>query len=132
MDEARAVSIVSALANGVNPATGEIFPADSPYQTADVVRALFLVTRLLEAKAAKTRERPATAGNAGKPWNSDEDQKLLREFDRGVGIADLAHAHGRTPAGIQARLEKHGRLEVAEEGANSRRWRSGSAVPASR
>jgi hypothetical protein len=49
MDEARALSIVSALANGVNPASGEIFPADSPHQSADVIRALFLVVRLMEA-----------------------------------------------------------------------------------
>jgi hypothetical protein len=30
MDETRAVAIVSALADGVNPLTGEIFPVDSP------------------------------------------------------------------------------------------------------
>ncbi|HEY6642563.1 hypothetical protein [Povalibacter sp.] len=73
MEEARAIAIVSALANGVNPSTGEIFPGDSPYQSADVVRALFLVTRLLEARPTKARERPATPGNAGKPWTADED-----------------------------------------------------------
>jgi hypothetical protein len=111
MDEARALSIVSALANGVNPATGEIFPADSPYQTADVVRALFMVSRLLEARPARSRERAAAPGNAGKPWTTEEDQNLLRDFDRGIGIADLAQAHGRTSAGIQARLEKHGRVQ---------------------
>jgi len=58
MNEARALSIVSTLANGVNPATGEIFPADSPYQSADVVRALFLVVRLMETRPSRNRERP--------------------------------------------------------------------------
>ena len=131
MDEAQALSIVSTLANGVNPVTGEIFPPDSPYQTADVVRALFLVTRLLEART-RTRPRSSQPDNAGKPWNADEDQKLLRDFDRGISVADLAQSHGRTPAGIRARLEKHGRVQASDEGANSRRWRSGSAVSASR
>jgi len=122
MDEARALSIVSALANGVNPLTGEVFPADSPYQTADVVRALFLITRLIEAKP-KARPRTATAGNAGKPWTMEEDQKLLREFDRGTGIPALAEAHGRTPAGIQARLEKHERVPASERVGERSRWR---------
>jgi hypothetical protein len=134
MDEARALSIVSTLANGVNPVTGEIFPSDSPYQTPDVVRALFVVTRLLEART-RTRPRSSQPGNAGKPWNADEDQKLLRDFDRGTSIADLAQSHGRTPAGIQARLEKHGRLaaSTAAEGAGARaRWRSTAPASANR
>src|SRR5688572_18443227 len=40
MDDNRALAIVSALANGVNPQTGEIFEVDSPYQSVDVIRAL--------------------------------------------------------------------------------------------
>ncbi len=131
MDEARALSIVSALANGVNPATGEVFPADSPYQSADVVRALFLAVRLMEAGRSKSRARPAAPCNAGKPWTAEEDEKLLREFDQGVAVAQLAQAHGRTTGGIETRLEKHGRLQVGAGGAR-RRWRSGSTEPIAR
>jgi len=124
MDESRAHAIVSALANGVNPLTGEVFSADSPYQTADVVRALFLVTSILDART-KSRPRTDLPGNAGKPWSQEEDQKLLGEFDRGSSIASLAQAHGRTTAGIQARLEKHGRLQPSGgEGRNRSQWRS--------
>ena len=45
MDESRTVAILSALAHGVNPSTGEVFGADSPYQQAEVVRALFAALR---------------------------------------------------------------------------------------
>lgn len=124
MDESRAFSIVSALANGVNPLTGEVFPADSPYQTAEVVRALFLVSRMLEAPA-KSRVRSSVPGNAGKPWTAEEDQQLLQEFDRGIVIAELARSHGRTTAGIQARLEKHGRVHASTTPGNRGQWRSG-------
>ncbi|MBB6095705.1 hypothetical protein HNQ60_004596 [Povalibacter uvarum] len=120
MDETKAFSIVSALANGVNPLTGEVFPADSPYQTADVVRALFLVLWILERRP-KPRSRASTADNAGKPWSSDEDQRLLTQFDEGMSIADLARGHLRTVAGIQARLEKHGRVTPAMN-ASARRF----------
>ncbi|HEY5809255.1 MAG TPA: hypothetical protein VIT67_14875 [Povalibacter sp.] len=131
MDETRAFSIVSALANGVNPLTGEVFPADSPYQTAEVVRALFLASKMLEA-GTRSRPRPAVPGNAGKPWTADEDQRLLQEFDRGTVIAELARSHGRTTAGIQARLEKHGRIQASATVSNNGQWRSGRGDAAAR
>jgi len=40
MELDRAKEIIKALADGVDPYTGERFPADSPYQQADTVRAL--------------------------------------------------------------------------------------------
>lgn len=116
MDETKAMSIVSALANGVNPITGEVFPTNSPYQTAEVVRALFLAARILESRQ-KARPKTTAADNAGKPWSVDEDRRLLTAFDSGTAIADLARTHGRTTAGIQARLEKHDRIAPSEPSA---------------
>jgi hypothetical protein len=48
--------------------------------------------------------------NAGKPWVEHEDCDLLKRFDAGLSLAQLAQAHDRTIAGVQARLERHGRL----------------------
>lgn len=110
MDETKALDIVSALADGINPLTGEAFPADSPYQSPDIVRALFIARTVVEARA-RVRQRTPLPGNAGKPWSEEEDRKLLLEFDRGGSIAELAQLHARTAAGIQARLEKHGRVQ---------------------
>lgn len=112
MDDSKALGIVSALANGVNPLTGEVFDVDSPYQAADVIRALYVAVRALDAAArTKARARARMPANAGKPWNEREDRELLEQFDQGASLAALAHAHDRTLAGIQARLERHGRLE---------------------
>ena len=41
----RAKEIIEALADGVDPYTGENFPADGPYQRADTVRALAILSR---------------------------------------------------------------------------------------
>jgi hypothetical protein len=112
MDDIKALGIVSALANGVNPQTGEVFDVDSPYQSADVIRALYIAVRALET-TTRTKLRPGRTRmptNAGKPWTETEDCELLEKFDQGLTIADLARAHDRTAAGIQARLERHGRL----------------------
>ncbi|EGU61756.1 hypothetical protein VINI7043_21551 [Vibrio nigripulchritudo ATCC 27043] len=41
----RHLEIVEALANGINPQTGEVLPSESPYNSPDVIRALFLHSR---------------------------------------------------------------------------------------
>ncbi|MDY6944151.1 MAG: hypothetical protein SXG53_00410 [Pseudomonadota bacterium] len=113
MDDNRALAIVSALANGVNPRTGEMFDADSPYQSADVIRALYVAVRALEmSNRSKVRgSRARMPANAGKQWSEQEDRELLERFDEGQSVAQLAQAHDRTIAGIQARLERSGRLQ---------------------
>ena len=126
MDDNKALAIVSALANGVNPQTGEMFEVDSPYQSADVIRALYVAVRALEltnrTKARNSRSRLPT--NAGKPWTEQEDRELLEKFDDGRSPAELALAHDRTLAGIQARLERHGRLQ-----GQGLQWRRRGAQP---
>lgn len=114
MDDNKALAIVSALANGVNPQTGEMFEVDSPYQAVDVIRALYVAVRALEM-TARTKARASRGrmpANAGKPWTDQEDRELLDKFDAGRSVPELAQAHDRTIAGIQARLERHGRLQV--------------------
>lgn len=113
MDESKATAVLTALASGVNPQTGEVFPPESVYQSAEVVRALYVAIRALEPSLRRrTRARGSVPANAGKPWSEEEDQALLAEFDEGRSIAELAEAHGRTQAGIQARLERHGRIQA--------------------
>ncbi|HYM33766.1 MAG TPA: hypothetical protein VET48_00150 [Steroidobacteraceae bacterium] len=118
MDDAQALRIISALANGANPITGEVFPPDSPYQSPDIIRALFAAARALESKVPASqssmhtqRQRNPAIGNAGKSWTAEEDRQLLAAFDAGKSLAELAQIHGRTQGGVRARLEKHGRLE---------------------
>jgi len=132
MDDRQALAIVTALANGVHPATGEVFPADSPYQSPEVIRALFVSQRALEtqlqpqstqtnvskpneSRLNESKPNPsnpnASKPNAGKPWSVEEDKQLLAAFDAGRPLVDIAREHGRTAGGVRARLEKHGRLE---------------------
>lgn len=110
MEEARALTILTALAGGVNPLTGELFAVDSPYQSPDVIRALYCALRALESPGRRRARGPGANSNAGKPWSDDEDRQLLSAFDNGRPLAELAHSHSRTRGGIQARLIRHGRL----------------------
>lgn len=120
MDDQQALTIISALANGTHPFTGELFSPDSPYQIPDVIRALFSAQRALEARqtghvqrasSAESRVSNTASTNAGKTWSTEEDKQLLAAFDADTSLADIARRHGRTVNGVRARLEKHGRME---------------------
>ena len=110
MDESKAHTIIAALASGVDPITGLPFAADSPYQAPDIVRALYVAAQALDGKGRRVRAR-GDAANAGTAWSEDEDRRLLAQLDSGRSVQELARAHGRTVAGIEARLERHGRLQ---------------------
>ena len=115
MDHEQALRILQALANGVDPFSGESFPAASPYQHPDVVRALHQAVRALEtAVAAQKRQaaRATAAGNSGMPWSKDEDERLVTAFDAGQSIDDLAAAHGRSRLAIEARLARFGKVPM--------------------
>ena len=126
MEREQALRILNALANGVHPATGEKFAADSPYQHPDTVRALFEAMRVVEAAmappstptattSASTAERrpvPPQSGS-GSRWSSEEEQRLASAFDAGRTVDELARAHGRSRAGIEARLVRLGKMDAS-------------------
>jgi hypothetical protein len=126
MDDTQAHKIISALADGCDPTTGEKVEG-SVLQHGDVIRALHLAVRALEAntrsKARSSRAR--VPANAGKPWTEEEDRELLEKFDAGQTVAQLAQAHDRTAAGIHARLVRHGRLQ-----GTGQQWRGRAATAA--
>ena len=116
MTPAEAKQIIEVLAGGVDPATGEVLPDDSPLSGPHVIRALFIAAKALELMAAKSA-RPAAAapGNAGKPWAEEEDQRLVDGFDAGTPVAALARTHERTTGAINSRLVKLGRLQASDK-----------------
>ena len=112
MEKQAALHIVQALGQGIDPHTGETFPAASPYQHPDTVRALFEAAQALaEAMTERPRSARGALENAGKPWSEEEDKALAEAFDAGNPLAELARRHRRTRAAIQARLVRLGRIE---------------------
>jgi len=47
---------------------------------------------------------------AGKPWADEEDQRLVKAFDSGKTIKQLAEEHERTESSICSRLVRHGKI----------------------
>ena len=104
MDIIRAKEIVSALAEGIDPTTGEVLPDNSVYNKGDVVRALYTVLNHLD----KDKSKKYMPSNAGKPWTEIEDDKLRDEYASKIKISDIAKEHGRTYTAIESRLDHLG------------------------
>ena len=103
MDIIKAREVIRILANGVDPTTGEVLPAESVYHSPEVIRALFTI---LEATAPASQNFPHR--NAGKPWTNVEDEKLKDEFTAKMKISDIAKEYGRTYGAIESRLDHLG------------------------
>ncbi len=112
MDEEQALDLIRPLADGVLPTTGEELPVDSPLQHPHIVRALYLAVQALEVQALRRTRQRRLPENAGKPWSVEEDRRMERAFDGGDSVSRLAETHRRTPAAIQARLVKLGKLDA--------------------
>lgn len=112
MDQAKALTIVRSLANGVDPVSMEVFPLDSAYQRPDIVRALYEAVSALERIERFDRRRQQMPAKTGEPWSEDEDRKLLAAFDAGRALQELATAHERTMGAVRARLLKYGRINA--------------------
>ncbi len=132
MESTQALKLLTTLSNGINPITAEAFPAESPYQHPDIVRALFQAVRALEERhnqppagpavgdrvgdrPSATTDAPRAAnrpGKAGKPWSQPEDDELLAAYDAGQTIVALAQAHQRSRLGVEARLARYGRVPM--------------------
>ena len=112
MNQTEALSVVRSLANGVDPESGEVFPADSVYQRAQTVRALYAAAEALEKSERFERRKQQLPPKTGEPWSEDEDRKLLAAFDAGRALQELAAAHERTMGAVRARLLKYGRINA--------------------
>ena len=139
MDHADALRTLQLLTDGKDPMTGLPLPDISPYNQPQVLRSLFAAIRALEmaaltdrlpvglgdssAKASPSaiagqaavssieRSPPRVApANAGKPWNSVEDDALCSAFEHGLDAKALAAKHGRSRTAVNARLFKLGKI----------------------
>ena len=81
MSPLEARKIIDALANGIDPETGEILPEQSTFNNPQVIRALFVAAKALDNAERRAERDNSLPGNAGRPWSDLEDQQLLALFD---------------------------------------------------
>ncbi len=109
METAEALRIIEALADGVNPDTGEVFPPDNTYQNPQTVKALLAAKSALERAQRSEERRQALPERAGQRWDEEEGALLVQEFEQGISVKELASRHQRTVGAIKSQLLKMGR-----------------------
>ena len=122
LDEAK--QIVEALANGIDPTTGEVLPKESPYNDPAVIRALFTVIGSLKTvKKSKLTDELNKRGNtddgkpknAGLPWTKELKAEVASKFRSGSTYSELARYYGRTKGAIISELTKQGLIGLSDE-----------------
>lgn len=106
MENAEALRIVEAFANGVDPETGLTITLPKNYQ-----EAFILAAQALQRVQRSDERRQTLPGNTGQPWRADEEACLVASFDTGSDIAQLARLHKRTEGAIRSRLFKLGKID---------------------
>ena len=77
MESSTALKIVSALADGIDPRTGEILATERVFQQPAVICALKLAVVALEQLSRCEKRRKAKPANAGAAWTEKEERQLL-------------------------------------------------------
>jgi hypothetical protein len=103
--------IIISLAEGINPTTGKHLSNRSICTTPSVIDALWVAAEVLEAMDSEKHRERTRPKNAGKPWLIRENSELLRAYDRGQPINEIALAHGRTNCAITHQLIRLGRYD---------------------
>lgn len=119
MELSQAKSLLAVLADGANPVTGEILPAESPYNEPKIIRALFLVLNSAYVKPVKKTpeermEENLSAGRprmAGLPWTEEWRAELADKFEAGTPMGKLAQHFERTQGAIHAELARQGLVD---------------------
>ena len=104
MTESEAKLYLLAMADGIDPMTGEILPDDHLLREDPIREALLLAAHLLSSEPRDPRGRKNGKLNAGRPWTKQDDTELLRLTAAGFSPEEIAKQLQRRVRGINNRL----------------------------
>jgi len=106
MNKHKAIQILTALAEGVDPATGEILERGHVCLDTEVRQALDIA--LDEVKKSAKRDVKVFPVNQGGKWTAEMDIELKSLYAKNKNVKQLAARYGRTTGAIKSRLMKLG------------------------
>ena len=114
MELSTAKQILSLLADGIDPETGEILPEDSVCNQPEVIRALHFALDCLSNQKQR-RKAGISYANQGKAWTAEEESLLTQLFRKGESNAQIQMELQRSESAVSARLVRLGLIEHREE-----------------
>ena len=126
MDINEATANLEALADGINPTTGELLPTESVFNSPEVIRSLYTAVQHIRNPPPKVRKTPVQRQeenirnglprNAGMRWDTDLKQQLADDFGSGLEPKALAEKYERTRGSIISELKKQGLITEEQAG----------------
>lgn len=123
MELNKAKETIEILADGINPATGEVLPGEGPYNDPIVIRALFTILDSIKAikpprRTPEQRQNDNVENgkprNAGLPWTTELKAEVAAKFKKGSSVDELAEIFERTNGAITSELVRQGLMDPAE------------------
>ena len=112
MKKSKAIDILKLLADGMHPVTGEPLEKNHVVNEPDVIRALNTAVGALSADETRIRPQRDLPERVGKPWSENEDKALIKAFEKGISLNDLAMKHQRSRGAIRTRLVRLGKIAI--------------------
>ena len=112
MEKSKAIDILRLLADGMHPVTGEQLEKNHVVNKPDVIRALNTAVGALLSEETKIKRQRDLPERVGQPWSENEDNALIKAFEKGISLNDLVIKHQRTRGAIRARLVRLGKIAI--------------------
>jgi hypothetical protein len=106
MELEEAIKTIRALADGVNPETGETLPENAVCRAPQSVKALNRALAALTVQHEREKNRPQN----WRSWSRTEDEQVCEELRQGNDFTQIAKTHNRSVPAIVARLIKLGKI----------------------
>ena len=96
----------------MHPVTGVPLEKNHVVNEPDVIRALNTAVGALLSEKTKIKRQQDLPERVGQPWTENEDNALIKAFEKGNSLNDLVIKHQRTRGAIRTRLVRLGKIDI--------------------
>ncbi|WP_077533654.1 hypothetical protein [Massiliimalia massiliensis] len=112
MNIVRAKEMITSLADGINPVTGEVLSEKDSCNQIEVVRALYTILNYIDTHSADSKRK---VENSGKLWTPEEEEELCHRFQSGYTNKEICAYFKRSTESIASRLVRLGQISSRDE-----------------
>ena len=105
------VNYLRALLQGIDPDSGNPASREELVRRSEILSAIKFAASELSRLEKGSKETDSPEARRGKAWTSEDEDLLLREFEKGTKIQELSALLKRSPSAIHARLLALGAID---------------------